>query len=159
MLVITAFNFIRLFMFNYPAVAQFDEESETYEITYRDFDNVEAVAYTEDDIELEASDILHVALEEFISSKIPIPTPSNAQPGDFIVHLPIISCLKIALHNAMLATKTKKSDLARKMNLTSSQIERLLEINQTSKVDSLEQALYLLGYSVSVSVHNKEKNN
>ncbi|MEB6856635.1 hypothetical protein NA898_02235 [Proteus cibi] len=140
-------------MFSYPAVAHFDEESETYEITYRDFDNIHAVAYTEDDIELEASDILHVGLEEFIASKLPIPAPSNAQSGDFIVYLPLISCLKIALHNAMLETKTKKSDLARKMNLTSAQIERLLEINQTSKVDSLEQALYLLGYAISVSVN------
>ncbi|TFT81334.1 hypothetical protein E4V28_16595, partial [Proteus mirabilis] len=39
-------------MFNYPATSHFDEESETYEITYRDFDNIHAVAYTEDDIEL-----------------------------------------------------------------------------------------------------------
>ncbi|MFU9001018.1 hypothetical protein [Proteus sp. TSJ240517] len=144
-------------MFNYPAVAHFDKESETYEITYRDFDNIHAVAYTEDDIELEASDILHVGLEEFIASKQPIPAPSKAQDGDFIVYLPLISCLKIALHNAMLETKTKKSDLAKKMNLTSAQIERLLEINQTSKVDSLEQALYLLGYAISVSV-NKDIN-
>lgn len=142
-------------MFNYPAVASFDEESETYEISYRDFENIHAVAYTEDDIELEASDILHVGLEEFISSKMPIPTPSQAQPGDFIVYLPLISCLKIALHNAILETGIKKSDLARKMNLNSAQIERLIDINQTSKVDSLEQALYLLGYSISVSV-NKE---
>ncbi|WP_193014451.1 MULTISPECIES: hypothetical protein [Gammaproteobacteria] len=140
-------------MFNYPAVAHFDEESETYEITYRDFDNIHAVAYTEDDIELEASDILHVGLEEFIASKMPIPVPSKVQPGDFIVYLPLISCLKIALHNAMLETKTKKSDLARKMNLSSAQIERLLEVNQTSKVDSLEQALYLLGYGISISVN------
>lgn len=144
-------------MFNYPAVAHFDEESETYEITYRDFDNIHAVAYTEDDIELEASDILHVGLEEFVASKLPIPAPSKAQAGDFIVYLPLISCLKIALHNAMLETKTKKSDLARKMNLTSAQIERLLEINQTSKIDSLEQALYLLGYAISVSVNKDVK--
>ena len=106
-------------MFNYPATSHFDEESETYEITYRDFDNIHAVAYTEDDIELEASDILHVGLEEFISSKMPIPMPSEPQSGDFIVYLPPISCLKIALHNAMLTTKTKKADLARKMNLNS----------------------------------------
>ena len=144
-------------MFSYPAVAHFDEESETYEITYRDFDNIHAVAYTEDDIELEASDILHVGLEEFVANKLPIPAPSKAQAGDFIVYLPLISCLKIALHNAMLETKTKKSDLARKMNLTSAQIERLLEINQTSKIDSLEQALYLLGYAISVSVNKDIK--
>lgn len=43
------------------------------------------------------------------------------------------------------------------MNLTSAQIERLLEINQSSKVDSLEQALYLLGYDISISV-NKNTN-
>ncbi len=142
-------------MFNYPATSHFDEESETYEITYRDFDNIHAVAYTEDDIELEASDILHVGLEEFISSKMPIPMPSEPQSGDFIVYLPPISCLKIALHNAMLTTKTKKADLARKMNLNSVQIERLLDINQTSKIDSLEQALYLLGYHIAISVHKQ----
>lgn len=142
-------------MFNYPATSHFDEESETYEITYRDFDNIHAVAYTEDDIELEASDILHVGLEEFISSKMPIPMPSEPQSGDFIVYRPPISCLKIALHNAMLTTKTKKADLARKMNLNSAQIERLLDINQTSKIDSLEQALYLLGYHIAISVHKQ----
>lgn len=142
-------------MFNYPATSHFDEESETYEITYRDFDNIHAVAYTEDDIELEASDILHVGLEEFISSKMPIPMPSEPQSGDFIVYLPPISCLKIALHNAMLTTKTKKADLARKMNLNSAKIERLLDINQTSKIDSLEQALYLLGYHIAISVHKQ----
>ncbi|EMH1103401.1 hypothetical protein [Proteus mirabilis] len=142
-------------MFNYPATSHFDEESETYEITYRDFDNIHAVAYTEDDIELEASDILHVGLEEFISSKMPIPMPSEPQSGDFIVYLPPISCLKIALHNAMLTTKTKKADLARKMNLNSAQIERLLDINQTSKIDSLEQALFLLGYHIAISVHKQ----
>ncbi|HEK0418851.1 hypothetical protein [Proteus mirabilis] len=142
-------------MFNYPATSHFDEESETYEITYRDFDNIHAVAYTEDDIELEASDILHVGLEEFISSKMPLPMPSEPQSGDFIVYLPPISCLKIALHNAMLTTKTKKADLARKMNLNSAQIERLLDINQTSKIDSLEQALYLLGYHIAISVHKQ----
>lgn len=142
-------------MFNYPATSHFDEESETYEITYRDFDNIHAVAYTEDDIELEASDILHVGLEEFISSKMPISMPSEPQSGDFIVYLPPISCLKIALHNAMLTTKTKKADLARKMNLNSAQIERLLDINQTSKIDSLEQALYLLGYHIAISVHKQ----
>ncbi|MDM3811106.1 hypothetical protein O9501_02565 [Proteus mirabilis] len=142
-------------MFNYPATSHFDEESETYEITYRDFDNIHAVAYTEDDIELEASDILHVGLEEFISSKMPIPMPSEPQSGDFIVYLPPISCLKIALHNAMLTTKTKKADLARKMNLNSAQIERLLDINQTSKIDSLEQALYLLDYHIAISVHKQ----
>lgn len=142
-------------MFNYPATSHFDEESETYEITYRDFDNIHAVAYTEDDIELEASDILHVGLEEFISSKMPIPMPSEPQSGDFIVYLPPISCLKIALHNAMLTTKTKKADLARKMNLNSAQIERLLDINQTSKIDSLEQALYLLCYHIAISVHKQ----
>lgn len=142
-------------MFNYPATSHFDEESETYEITYRDFDNIHAVAYTEDDIELEASDILHVGLEEFISSKMPIPMPSEPQSGDFIVYLPPISCLKIALHNAMITTKTKKADLARKMNLNSAQIERLLDINQTSKIDSLEQALYLLGYHIAISVHKQ----
>jgi Uncharacterized conserved protein len=139
-------------MFKYSASVSFDEDTEQFEISFRDFENLHSVAFNEDDIELEARDALTAMVGELIDSRIPIPEPSAAQGGDIIIHLPVLTCLKAALHNAMISTGTRKADLARKLNQKGPQIDRLLDVSHASKVETLEQALYLLGYEVSVSV-------
>lgn len=139
-------------MFKYSASVSFDEDTEQFEISFRDFENLHSVAFNEDDIELEARDALTAMVGELIDSRIPIPEPSSAQEGEIVIHLPVLTCLKAALHNAMISTGTRKADLARKLNQKGPQIDRLLDVSHASKVETLEQALYLLGYEVSVSV-------
>ena len=139
-------------MFRYPITVSFDDESGEYEISYRDFSDLYSSALTEDDIELEAKDGLTAFIAEQIEARIPIPAPSPAEASEITIHLPVLTCLKIALHNAMINTGTRKVDLARKLNQKGPQIDRLLDVEHASKVETLEQALYLLGYEVSVSV-------
>ncbi|MFS2225547.1 hypothetical protein [Pantoea sp. B65] len=139
-------------MFTFPATVNFDEETGSYAISFRDFNALQTEAFSEDDIELEAIEGLTAAIGEYIESRIPIPEPEPAVAGEFIVHLPVLTCLKAALHNAMIQTGTRKADLARKLNHKGPQIDRLLDVAHASKVETLEQALYLLGYEVSVSV-------
>lgn len=139
-------------MFKYSASVSFDEDTEQFEISFRDFENLHSVAFNEDDIELEARDALTAMVGELIDSRIPIPEPSTTQEGEIVIHLPVLTCLKAALHNAMISTGTRKADLARKLNQKGPQIDRLLDVSHASKVETLEQALYLLGYEVSVSV-------
>lgn len=140
-------------MFKYSASVSLDEETGAYEILYKDFKNIHAIAYSEDDIELEATDGLLAGIGDHIDCRRPIPEPSVREDDDIIVRLPILSCLKIALHNAMIQTGTRKADLARKLNQKGPQIDRLLDVGHASKVETLEQALYLLGYEVSASVN------
>lgn len=140
-------------MFKYPATASFDEDTGQYEIVYRDFSNLHSVALTEDDIELEAKDGLTAMIGDLIDSRIPIPHPSTPNDDDFVIHLPVLICLKAALHNAMISTGTRKADLARKLNQKGPQIDRLLDVSHASKVETLEQALYLLGYEISVQIN------
>lgn len=139
-------------MLKYSASVSFDEDTEQFEISFRDFENLHSVAFNEDDIELEARDALTAMVGELIDSRIPIPEPTAAQEGEIVIHLPVLTCLKAALHNAMISTGTRKADLARKLNQKGPQIDRLLDVSHASKVETLEQALYLLGYEVSVSV-------
>lgn len=139
-------------MFRYPITVEFDEETGEYEISYRDFNDLHSSALTEDDIELEAKDGLISFIAELIESRIPVPGASFGEEADLRIHLPVLTCLKIALHNAMINTGTRKADLARKLNQKGPQIDRLLDVTHASKVETLEQALYLLGYEVSVSI-------
>lgn len=139
-------------MFRYPASVSFDKDAGQFEISFRDFANLHSVAFNEDEIELEASEALTAMIGELIDSRIPVPQASEPTEGEISVHLPVLTSLKASLHNAMINTGTRKADLARKLNQKAPQIDRLLDVSHASKVETLEQALYLLGYEVSVSV-------
>ena len=143
-------------MFNYFATAEFIEDEGTYEINFSDFPDVQGIAYSKDNIELEAEETLTTAISDLIASKQLIPQPSAAPDNGFTVYLPTLSRLKIALNNAIIQTGTTKIDLARKLSLNAQQIERLLDLQYASKVESLEQALYLLGYEVVTLVNKRE---
>ncbi|EPL9569658.1 hypothetical protein MMK73_001729 [Providencia rettgeri] len=144
-------------MFTYFANVDFVEEEGAYEINFCDFPDIQGVTFCKEDVELEAEEVLMATLAELITSRRPIPAPLAAQSNEntFPIYLPILSCLKIALHNAILETKTLRIDLARKMNINAQQIERLLDIHYASKIDVLEQALYLLGYNTQVTVQKR----
>jgi antitoxin HicB len=139
-------------VFNYPASYTFDEASGEYPIHYRDFPELESIAYSLEDIELEALEGIKNGIAAEIEERRPVPAPSALQPGDITVHVPILVRLKAELHNAMLITGTRKADMARKLGLNAAQIDRLLDVFYASKVETLEQALYLLGLEADVTV-------
>ncbi|MDN0119876.1 hypothetical protein QVN83_12935 [Yersinia frederiksenii] len=139
-------------MFHYPASYTFDETSGEYHIQYRDFPELESVTYSLEDIELEAQDGIKNGIAAEMEERRPVPAPSVLQPGDIAVHVPILVRLKAELHNAMLATNTRKADMARKLGLNAAQMDRLLDVYYASKVEALEQALYLLGFEADVMV-------
>ncbi|MBX9330834.1 hypothetical protein K5M56_06200, partial [Serratia marcescens] len=92
------------------------------------------------------------AITAAMDEGLPLPAPSPLQTDDLRIHLPALVALKIELHNAMLRKNTGKAELARKLGFNSGQMERLLDLGYASKVEALEQALYLLGYEVRVTI-------
>ncbi len=139
-------------MFHYPASYTFDEASGEYHILYRDFPELASVTYSLEDIELEAHEGIKNGIAAEMEERRPVPAPSALQSDDIAVHVPILVRLKAELHNAMLATQTRKADLARKLGLNAAQMDRLLDVYYASKVEALEQALYLLGFEADVAV-------
>ncbi|ATM86781.1 hypothetical protein OP862_06830 [Yersinia massiliensis] len=139
-------------MFHYPASYTFDEASGEYHILYRDFPELASVTYSLEDIELEAQEGIKNGIAAEMEERRPVPAPSALQSDDIAVHVPILVRLKAELHNAMLATQTRKADLARKLGLNAAQMDRLLDVYYASKVEALEQALYLLGFEADVAV-------
>lgn len=132
----------------YPASVTFNEANDEYQITFRDFPPMQSITYSTEDIVLEAQDSVKTAIALEIEKHRVIPAPSALQPGEIAVHVPILVTLKAELHNAMLASQTSKADMARKLGLDATQMDRLLDVDYASKVTALEQALYLLGYEV-----------
>ncbi|CAI0966594.1 Antitoxin HicB [Serratia liquefaciens] len=137
---------------HYPAHYTFDSESDAWQIHFRDFPEQQAACYKREDIELEAQESLLLAIAMEMEEGRTVPAPSPALPDELAIHLPVLVKLKLELHNIMLAGATSKADLARKLGFNAGQMDRLLDVAYASKVEALEQALYLLGYEVQTSV-------
>ncbi|HCK01366.1 MAG TPA: hypothetical protein DHV72_15305 [Serratia grimesii] len=137
---------------HYPAHYTFDNDSDAWQIHFRDFPEQQAACYKREDIELEAQESLLIAIKLEMEEGRPVPSPSRALPEELAIHVPVLVKLKLELHNIMLTNCTSKASLARKLGFNAGQMDRLLDVAYASKVEALEQALYLLGYEVQTSV-------
>jgi antitoxin HicB len=80
---------------------------------------------------------------------IPMPSPLKGRPG---VILPVGLSAKILLWNAMHDAGLRKADLARKLNLSPTVIDRLLSLTHASRIEQIETALAALGKRLVVGV-------
>ena len=99
---------------------------------------------------LRARDALAAALELYIEDRRPLPK-AKFKDGHPIT-LRGITAAKIALHLAMREAKLSKATLAKRLGLHPPQIDRLLDFNHASKLDSLEDALAAVGKLLTVDI-------
>ncbi|EBR5103069.1 TPA: hypothetical protein ACWV4W_005881 [Salmonella enterica subsp. enterica serovar Muenchen] len=139
-------------MFNYAVKLEHDPDTKSWIATCRDLPLFNSAGDSVDDALLESVDGAIVALSIEIDARRPIPAASQPEEGEYVIHLPVLVVMKTALHNAMIATGTRKSDLARSMGMKGPQIDRLLDVCHSSKVETVELALQQLNRTVQVSV-------
>lgn len=82
----------------------------------------------------------------------PIPVASAPQADEHIISVPVLVTMKAALYNAMIQTGTRKADLARRLGVNAPQVDRLLDVEHSSKVEKVGLALAQLGRKVSVEI-------
>ena len=139
-------------MFNYAVKLEHDSDTGSWVVSCRDLPLLNSVGDSVDDALLEAVDAAIMALYIEIELRRPIPEASKANEGEYIITLPVLVVMKAALHNAMIATGTRKADLARALGMKGPQIDRLLDVAHSSKVETVELALRQLNRVVQLMV-------
>ena len=139
-------------MFFYPVILEHTDDTYEYIVEFIDVPGVFSVGDTEEDALLNAADALETAFFYLMQERKPIPmaTPLNSRPG---VALSVLIAGKVALYNAMLATGTRKADLARKLNIAPTLVDRLLSLKHKSRIEQIETALALLDKRLLVDVN------
>ena len=120
-----------------------------------DFPDVpEAHTFGEDEGEalVHALDALETALSMYIDDRRDIPEPSTIKRRTKFVTAPALTEAKLALYSSMRAQKVGKAELARRLNCHLPQVDRLLDLMHTSRLDQIEAAFQALGKRVSVVV-------
>jgi antitoxin HicB len=136
-------------MFDYPV--ELHTEAGSVWVSSPDIPELHSAGDDEDEALLEAVDGLETALSLYVDQRRPIPLPSAA-PGLPRVRLPALTVAKIALWNAMCEKNVGKAELARQLGVNRPQVDRLVDLLHHSKIALVEQALYLLGRRLSVTV-------
>jgi antitoxin HicB len=133
----------------YPAIFAPAEEG-GFVVTFRDVP--EAITQGDDEAEAVemASDALVTAMEFYFEDKRQVPRPSAPRDGERLIALPISVVGKVLLLNRMIAGGVRASDLARLMGVKPQEVNRLIDLRHTTKIDTIAQAMEAMGYELDI---------
>ncbi len=139
-------------MLAYPATLTADATDGGFVVTFADIPE----AITQGDTEIEAlaaaRDALESAMDFYFEDKRTVPLPGPATAGTHLIELPSSLAAKILLMNEMIAQNVRPAELARRMNTTPQEINRLTNLRHTTRIDGIASALKALGKRLEMTV-------
>ncbi|MGL5948165.1 MAG: type II toxin-antitoxin system HicB family antitoxin [Aeromonas sp.] len=99
-----------------------------------------------------AEDVLLSSFDFYFEDGRSVPLPSQIASGDRFVIVPPSVVAKVLLLNTMLEQRVSKVELARKMGTRPQEVQRLVDLTHTTKIDRLEAALAALGRHLEISL-------
>ena len=138
-------------MLIYP-VTLIPDDNDTFLVEFPDIPEANSVGDDEQEALLNAEDALEAALEIYFDEKRPIPMPSKVKKGQSTVILPALVTAKVLLMNEMLDQKVRKAELARRLDVHMPQVDRLLDLRHSTKLEFIESAYHKLGKQISINI-------
>ena len=92
------------------------------------------------------------AAQQTVEDKRAVPTPSKAKRGQHIIELPASLSAKVLLLNEMVAQNMRPAELARRLNTTPQEVNRLTNLRHTTRIDSIADALRAMGRKLEIGV-------
>jgi antitoxin HicB len=126
----------------FPAV--FAPEDGGFVVTFRDIPEAITQGDDEEEAMFMARDVLREAMSIYFDEARVIPQPSKPRKGERLIELPISVTAKVLLLNEMLAQRIAPSDLARRMETTRQEVNRLIDLRHATKIDRIAAALAAL---------------
>ncbi|EJO29604.1 type II toxin-antitoxin system HicB family antitoxin [Achromobacter marplatensis] len=119
-------------------------------IQYPDLPEGASVSEGERDLQANAAEGLEAVLQMYIDARRPIPLPTAVEDGS--VTLGALTTAKVFLSNEMVRQGVRKTELARRLGIHNPQVDRLLDLAHSSKLEAMEAAFRELGRRLDISV-------
>lgn len=136
-------------MFKYPA--RLIPDGTGFAVKFRDIPEAITCGDTRDEAIDMAKDALVTAMDFYFEDKRPVPAPSAPKRGDVLIELPPSIAAKVLLLNAMLAKQVTPAELARRLNTRRQEINRVIDLGHSTKIDTIAAALSALGMHLEIS--------
>ncbi len=99
-----------------------------------------------------ATDALRTAMDFYFEDRRPVPFPSAVKNGEVLIDLPASAWAKVLLLNEMLAQGVTPAELARRLGTRPQDVNRIVNLDHTTKIDTIGAALACLGRDMEISV-------
>jgi len=139
-------------MFMYPVTLTPDKASGGFVVTFVDIPEAITQGDTEAEALAAAQDALETAIDFYFEDKRVVPAPSKPKRGQHVVELPASLSAKILLLNEMLTQNVRPAELARRLNTTPQEVNRLTDVRHTTRIDGIAAALQALGKHLDMRV-------
>lgn len=122
--------------------------------TCREVPEFATVGDDEAELLLNAVDAMETAIEFYINDRraMPAPAPRRLKRGEVVLRLPAQVVAKVLLHNEMIAQGVRKSELARRLHMHMPQVDRLLNVRHSTRLETIEEAARALGKQLTINV-------
>ena len=139
-------------MFMYPITLTPDTKDGGFVVTLVDIPE----AITQGDTQVQAleaaKDALESALDFYFEDRRTVPLPSKPKRGQQIVELAASLSAKVLLLNEMVTQDVRPAELARRLNTSPQEVNRLTNIRHTTRIDGIAAALQALGKHLDMRV-------
>jgi antitoxin HicB len=132
-----------------------DKEQGGYVVTFPDVPG--CVTQGDNDVEAMemAADALCLILSHIVEHGGEIPESRVRRGKHFrLVSLPPLESAKLDLYRVFRASGLRKAELARRMGILKSNVDRLFDLNHTSRIENLDAAFRALGKRLVVRVED-----
>ena len=139
-------------MFMYPITLTPDTTDGGFVVTFVDIPEAITQGDTENQALEAAKDALESALDFYFEDKRAVPQPSKAKRGQHVVELAASLSAKVLLLNEMVTQNVRPAELARRLNTSPQEVNRLTNVKHTSRIDGIAAALQALGKHLDMRV-------
>lgn len=134
----------------YPAA--FEKTEQGYVVSFRDIPEAITQGDTLEEAIDMAEDALLTALSFYFEDNRNIPSPSSPAPSERLIAIPLSASVKVMLLNALLDDRVSQSCLAKRMGIKPQQVTRIVNLNHSTKIDTLELAFKALGRELQLII-------
>lgn len=135
------------------------DDNGTLLITCPALPEVTTFAESKAEVALRARDAIEEAIAARMSDreKIPKSVPEKNLSSPNVVAVSALPAMKVALYDGMRARGVTKAELARLLQWHAPQVDRVLDIRHSSRIDQMEAALGALGLKLDVNVREEKR--
>jgi antitoxin HicB len=129
------------------------DDNGTLLVTCPDLPEVTTFGEDEEDARVRGLDAIEEALAARIAHREEIPV-SSAAHGRPVVSLPPLTAAKVELYQATREKGISKAALGRALGLHGPQVDRLLNVRHSSKIEQIDRAFRTMGKHLEITVHD-----
>lgn len=129
-----------------------DKDDGGFVVTFPDVPEAITQGDTVEEALAMAQEALETALEFYFEDKRAVPVPSKAKRRQNVIELPASLSAKVLLLNEMVTQNIRPAELARRLNTTPQEVNRLTNLRHTTRIDGIAAALHAMGRHLEISV-------